>query len=282
VAFAAPNPQYVLIPLNEGNLSRLGDATYAVDPAATQVAFPRTDGDPTPITLIDLKQGGRRIVYLDNSNTEGAKFSGDGQRLYYVGFFRPDGFPQEGLGFMDLASQATTLIVPNIGSPFFSVDRTGAHAAYQIETDTSFQYGLYADGLGYRQITTSPDAIAFAGTDCLAQFGTRPFISANGSKVVFITASTLGIAPADPTVGCRIFSYDVATDLFTQLVALPSSLLSIDIPALSEDGRWMSFPLIEQEPSGASRGMPALVDLQNGILSLPWLTPAVLLPLTLP
>jgi hypothetical protein len=94
-------------------------------------------------------------------------------------------------------------------------------------------------------------------------------ISADGGTVVIITSATLGIVPADPAVGCRIFSYDVAARTFKQIAALPRSLVGVDIPVLSGDATWLSFPVSQPFPTGGSRGVAALFNMQNGGLSVP-------------
>lgn len=264
-----PDPQYALIPLHDGNLSHLGDRTYAVDADGIQVIFPRTVADPTPLTLLNLQTGAHVVLGVPTSNNEGVKFSGDGKRLYFDGRFREDGIFDIGLGYMVFSPQTFRLIDPASASPFFSVDQSGDHVVYQIAPQESFQYALYTRDGGIRQLTNSPDAIAFSGTDCLSQFGTRPYITADGGTVVFITASTLGLVPPDPNVGCRVFAYDVATDTFTQRATLPPTLFHIGVPALSDDGRWLSFAVILRRPDGSSRGRPALVDLHTGELTLP-------------
>jgi hypothetical protein len=269
-SFSIPDPQYALIPLEEGTLSLLGDDSYGVNAAGTEVFYPRTqrDQDPTPLQLLNLATGSHPLLLVPIDNNTGVKFSGDGTRIYFKGEFRAPGVDEHGLEFVDVASQTLSMIAPGQGSPFFSVDFTGSHVAHETYLpDGTFHYALYTEGAGDLQLATAPDPV-FVRVDCVDEFGATPLIAPDGSRVVFITPSTLGIEPADPSIGCRVYAYDVATQTITQLAALPSSLVSIDMPSMTDDGRWLSFPAIQLLPGGGSDGVPVLVDLQSGALSL--------------
>jgi hypothetical protein len=266
--FSVPDRQYTLIPLEEGNLSQRGYRTYAVDEPGNQIIYSSANGDPAPITLLDRRTGKRDVLLVRLNSNEGFKFSGDGSRLFFTGSFRHDFYFLDGLGYLDLHSRKDTLIV-QYASFFFSVDESGRRVAYQAELqDSTSQYFLYdEEAQEFRQLTSDPAAIVSG--DCPSQFGATPLITADGGTVVMITSATLGIVPPDPAVGCRIFSYDVAAGTFKQIAALPRSLLQVDTPALSGDGRWLSFAAIHTLPTGGSRGIAALMDMQTGVLSAP-------------
>jgi len=216
------------------------------------------------------------VLLIPLTSNEGFKFSGDGARLFFPGRFREGDFVYFGLGYLDLRSRTFTLIAERT-TPFFTIDTNGRRVAYQVATgsDTSGgdidQYFLYDEATGEtRQLTNDPEATAVTG-DCPAQFGTTPLISADGSTVVVITGATLGVVPEDTSVGCRVFSYDVTSQQFTQVAALPKSLRKADIPVLSGDGRWLSFLVIQPFGNGGSHGVAALLDMQTGELSAPLL-----------
>lgn len=126
------------------------------------------------------------------------------------------------------------------------------------------QYFLYDEASGARrQLTDDPEAIRrfsrINDNDCPQILGTRPFISADGSTVVIITSATLGLAPPDEAVGCRVFAYEVEGDRWRQVAALPRGLVASK-PALSNDGRWLSFT------ASLDRIYPSavLVDVESG------------------
>ncbi|MFI5397569.1 MAG: hypothetical protein ACHQ9S_18690, partial [Candidatus Binatia bacterium] len=266
--FTIPDPQYTLIPLQEGNLSRPGWGTYAVDEPGNQVIYAVDGPEPIPFDLLDRQSGQRKRLLIPLNSSEGMKFSGDGTRLFFTGTFRQSGYSVDGLGYRDLNSGADSLVA-QYASPYFTVDRTGGRVAlWEFMEDYTKQFFLYDEATqALRQLTTDPKAIV-SGV-CPAWFGTTPLITDDGATVILITSATLGIVPADPSVGCRIFSYDVAGGTFKQIAALPASLYNVDIPVLSGDGRWLSFPVSEAFPTGGSRGVPALMDLQTGTLSVP-------------
>ncbi|MFI5397568.1 MAG: hypothetical protein ACHQ9S_18685 [Candidatus Binatia bacterium] len=262
--FTIPDPQYTLIPPMEGDLSRLVSDTYAVDSSGDEILYSSATGSPAPITVIHRHTGQRNLLSLSLDNSSGPKFSGDGTRLFYTGFFHQGGFVVDGLGYRDLGSGADVLLVDQATSTFFTVDDTGQRVALQLGGYLLYDQTTNAT----RQLTTDPAAIDW-NSNCPQQFGTIPLISADGGTVVMITSATLGIVPADPAVGCRVFSYDVATQSLKQVAALPQSVAKIDIPVLSADGRWLSFVFSQALPSGGSHGAAALIDLQTGTLSAP-------------
>ncbi len=262
--FTVPDPQYTLIPLEEGNLSHRGYFIYAADSSGDQVLYSPKTGDPFPLEVIHRQTGQRDAFSLRLDNTTGPKFSGDGTRLFYTGLFRQGGFTIFGLGYRDLNSGADVLLVDQSSNPFFTVDYLGQHVAFQ----TGAQYFFYDQTTSERrQLTTDPAAIDF-NSGCTGQFGTIPLITDDGGTVVMITSATLGIVPPDPSIGCRIFAYDVASQNLRQVIALPNTLAQV-LPALSGDGRWLSFAAVEGFPDGSSRGVPVLVDMQAATFSAP-------------
>jgi hypothetical protein len=173
------------------------------------------------------------------------------------------------LGFFDLPTQVSSM-VEHYAAIFYTVDETGQHVAYQGGPSDASQY-FFRDIATPQslQLTNDPQAISYSGLCPGTQFGTTPLITADGTAVVFITSATLGIVPEDTSIGCRIFSYDVATQTLRQVAALPKSLYYVDIPVLSGDGRWLSFPVMQPLGTGEGHGVSALLDTQSGTLSAP-------------
>jgi hypothetical protein len=163
--FSIPDPQYTLIPLEEGNLSQRGYATYAVDEPGNQVIYSSANGEPAPITLVDRRTGKRDVLLIPLDSNEGFTFSGDGSRLFFTGHVRKDdGFVYHGLWYLDLSSRTYSFIA-QYASFFFSVDSSGHRVAYQAEfADGTWQYFLYDETIkDARQLTTDPAAILSGG-----------------------------------------------------------------------------------------------------------------------
>jgi hypothetical protein len=265
--FRIGDPFYTLIPLDEGNNSRVSAQIYASDEASNRLLYARRYTDPIELSLFDRRAARKEVILVDTGTTESVRLSGDGSRLFFVGGFRPPLSPSGfGLGFLDLALRRSTLVDRN-GEFLYSIDSSGRRMVYQAFTpNRTYQYFFYDEDSGERrQLTDDPRAInrGAGDTDCPQLFGSRPLMSADGSKVVIITAATLGLVPNDDSVGCRVFTYDVATRAWKHVASLPAST-SLSSPTLSADGRWLSFPVSRVLPNGISRAFAALVDLQSG------------------
>jgi hypothetical protein len=268
------DPQYSLIPLEEGNLGQLRAGIYGIDTRGTRLLYAGPPADPMQLLLLDRTSGRREVLRLRVGSTEGARLSGDGSRLFYYGIFPPPaGPPPQGdlaLGFLDLGTTGL-FIIDRDASAFFSTDARGRRVAFQGIAANTMQYFLYDEASGaHRQLTDDPDAIRRFGrigsTDCPQILGTRPFISADGSTVVIITSATLGLAPPDEAVGCRVFAYDVEGNQWRQVAALPRELV-VDVPALSADGRWLSFTVRSRPPRFAP--VAVLLNVETGELHDP-------------
>jgi hypothetical protein len=267
--FTVPDPQFALIPLEQGNLSKRGYSTYAVDGAGRQVLYSPTTAEPRTLTVIHRDSGKREVLFVEFTSNEGIKFSGDGRRLFYEGIFPQGRF---GLGFLSLTSRSASLVA-ELTLFLYSVDHAGHRVAYVGAlpgTDpTTYQYFLFNEETqDVRQLTEDTAAILLR-RDCPAMLGTTPLITSDGSVVVLITPATLGIVPEDPTLGCRIFSYNVVGQMLKHVTGLPNTWRSLDLPVLSGDGRWLSFVVLQPRPTGGSRGVPVLLDMQTGDVSSP-------------
>ncbi len=268
-------PSYSLIPLVEGNLSQLLPGVYGTDASGDLLLYTGPSADPMQLLLLDRPSGGRELLRVAVWSTESVQFSGDGSRLFYRGAFPltmgPVSGAVSGMGFLDLDTRELSLIDRD-GTNFYSTDAMGKRVVYQsIVPDNTLQYFLYDETTGTRrQLSDDPLAIRpfdeTRSTDCPQILGTRPFISSDGSTVVIITSATLGLVPADEAVGCRVFTYDVASEEWRQTAALPRELVA-DVPTLSADGRWLSFRARSRPPRLPP--VAVLLDLETGALHDP-------------
>lgn len=63
--------------------------------------------------------------------------------------------------------------------------------------------------------------------------------------------------------------YDVAAAEWDEVTAFPSTVRHLYRPALSDDGRWLSFVVIESIPPLGDRRIPVLMDLQSAEIRSP-------------
>jgi hypothetical protein len=267
VRFRIVDPVYTLIPLDEGNLSRVSIRIFASDVAGDRLVYAGRNTDPAELILFDRAFHRKELILVPIGTSESFRLSGDGSRLFFISHFPGTlGLPEFGLGFLNLANRKSSLVDRN-GDFLFSTDSAGRRIVYQgFASNRTYQYFFYDEVSGERrQLTDDPSAInrLAGGTDCPDVFGSRPLMSADGSKVVIITAATMGLVPGDDSVGCRVFTYDVAQRTWKHVASLPAST-SLSSPTLSAGGRWLSFPVSRVLPNGISRAFAALVDLQSG------------------
>lgn len=264
VELLVPDPQYALIPLEEGNLSTNVVDGRSVDSSGDLIAM---GGDALgEFQLVDAAAGTFRRIPIPLGGSSGQQITRDGRRYFFDGVFRlPDRNRIFGVGYYDLATGDSTPIADSTG--FFSVDGAGGRVAFQSVRDLdpsvgnpshSLQYFLYDDVTKtFRQITREPHRIHFGG--CASLIGTRPVISYDGNTVVFATGDTLGLVPPDSAIGCRIFAYDVPTATLRHVVGLPA-VLRLDLPVLSDDGGLLTFVL--GRPNASDAG--AVIDVRTG------------------
>jgi hypothetical protein len=269
VTFDVSKPSYALIPSIEGNLSRSAYATYASDSEGDLLLLSGPLADPEEIVLLERMTGLRKSLSVNISSSEGVALSGDGRRMYFAGFFGPTF--TSGLGFLDLSNRKPSLIASN-GTERYSLDAGGRLVAYEgLASDRSQQYFLYDEIKGEtRQLTDDPRAIVFSldPTFCPQRGATKPLVSADGSKILVITNATLGMLPEDETVGCRVFCYNLGDRTWRHVGSLPSSTV-LSGPALSMDGRWLSFISSHRSSEGSSAVVPAVIDIETGGLRDP-------------
>jgi hypothetical protein len=257
---------YALIPVEEGNRWRLYPSVYGSDASGDVLFVGGPYADPMKIVMMDRPSGRREQIEVPVWNTESVRLTGDGSRLFFFGWIPPAG---SALGFLDLRTRMlAALDSDDVG--FLSTDSSGRRVAYwgQSGTLNGLQYFLYDEESGRRQLTDYKDVVRtrVPAGGCPNQLGTRPFISADGSRVVIITQATLGMAGPDDTVGCRVFVYDVAEEQWRHAAALPRSII-VDVPTLSGDGRWLSFRAQARLPSTQAQAL--LLDLNTGKLQDP-------------
>ena len=254
VEFLIPDPQYTLIPLEPGNNSRLLDYGMSMDRTGTLVAMGGSlFGD---IVLIDTASNSLRTIHLDLQGSGDFSLSGDGRRLVFGGYR-----PAQALLILDLQTQEITLGPYTWTAALFSVDAAGQRIAFQSGGDLdSLQYFFYDDSTKTtKQLTQGANAIGYRCSN-------EPEINADGTAVAFATIATLGLVPEDPSVGCRVFVYDVATGATRQVLALPSmnSLSSTGRGHISADGQWFSFDFTRVVPPGILLALPTLLNLWTG------------------
>ncbi len=277
LALLVPDPQYTLIPLEPGNFSRTILTGVSVDDSGHVISFggePAARGLNWDVFILNTASGTLRTLGVPVGNSSaGLQLSADGNRFFFKGV--------TGIDFFDLDT-GNLIHGPETSSFLFSFDRTGHHIAYQapdpnIPDSTggsggSLQYYLYdTDSQEAREITQDPQAIVYDGGNpaaCPQTFGTTPIISADGSTVVLVTRATFGLAPADASVGCHIFTYDVPSGALHHVRSFPAQT-ALDMPKLSDDGGWLSFDESHIVPQGFRRDFGALLDLRTGGLTDP-------------
>ncbi len=264
-SFLIPDPQYTLIPLEPGNFSRTFNAGLTIDGSGNRAVFGGASGDPGQVFILDALSGTLRDARIIASS-EGQKLSADGRRFFFHGGAPPRPL-RLGIEFLELDTGRFTLAVLD-GDAFFSVDRTGQRVAFQsVDPDSnSVQYYFYDEATQQMRQLTSNAVIDLNGV-CPRQIGTTPMISGDGDTVAFVTTATLGLVPADPP-GCHVFAYEVPRATLRHVRTLPTST-RIDLPAISDDGRWLSFTVTRVTPPKGSRDYPALLDLRTGALTEP-------------
>ena len=279
--FLAPDLQYSLIPLRSGQVEGTNfGAGDSVDESGDLVAF---GGSPVAgvgreVLILNAISGQVRGVAVPLSASPGFQLTKDGQRLFFPGRFPvPGGGRSFDVGFLDLTSGALESVGPR-GSQFFGIDRSGSLLAFQSHLDLdplagnpdrAAQFFLYDEQSGViRQLTTGPGAIDFDAGCPPSITGTTPVVSAGGARVAFASTATLGLAPADTAVGCRVFVYEVATGELRHVVSFPTDV-AFDLPTISDDGRWLSYTTTRFLPPDIISSFPALLDLDTGEITDP-------------
>jgi len=275
IQIGRPAPRFAVIPLEPGYFSSVPYGFLSVDDAGSVLIIGGTDSR-AQIRVMRLESGEVVTLPVEINATEGIKLSPDGARIVYLANFRVPGFDayMQAIGYYRLATgERSPAVWAN--SQFFTTDHTGSRIAYHEIvgfTDRSIpiqQYFFYDAATDTkRQLTNDPDAIHW-GTDRFPYIlGRVPMISGDGDSIVFASSATLGIAPSDPGLGVHVFTYDVPDDRMRYVTSLPRGT-GFDVPALSRDGRWLSFVATE---SGTGRPpAPALIDLTTAELTLPLL-----------
>ena len=266
--FLVPDPLYELIPLEPGNHNRYSPLdTYFLDATGGLVG---TSGDasfPEDLVLLSRSTGQRRKVSVYTGDNSGVWLTADATRLYSLGYTPVSDGARFGIGYLDL-STATLQFAASSGSDWYTVSGNGHQVAYQGAGPGGPGYLLWdEDTQQIQQLTNSPDAILHSDTDCTSFQGTGPLISRDGSEVVFITSSTLGIEPADPLIGCRVYVYEVGAQSLRQVTAF-SADSRVGFPWLSANGRWLSLVHGAPTPDG-DRNYPALIDVATGVVRDP-------------
>ncbi len=260
------NGLFAAIPLEAGDHSRpAGADSISIDSLGRVVSWQLSRQS----VFRDVESGRDEIVDLDLGGTYGQQLSGDGRVFFYSGSAQSaDGFPALGLAAFDRTAR-TSRLIHQTNSPFYSVDHSGRLIAFQNRSSSGAQYLLADLETGeVRQITNDPQAVVYALSrdDCPSTVGTTPVINAAGTRIAIATRATLGLVEADPAVGCHIVVYDIAQGQFRHVTALPREL-TLHRPAISADGRWLSFETSRPISAGHRRDTAALLDLDSGALT---------------
>ncbi len=275
VSFLAVANRYAAIPFDATAVSRyLG---WSVDTTGRYIATSGVPGN-RGFDLLDRDTFSLQSVSVDIGSSEGHKLTAIGNRYFFKGSFRDsNGIFALGFGYYDFASGESHLI-DAFGNELFGTNASGTRAIYQASvrdpSGAGFtrQYILWDEASGERrQITDAADAIIYPSDSeaCPRLLGTTPVMSADGSRAVFFTHSTLGNAADDPTIGCRVFIYDVADDTLALAAAIPREK-ALGLPSLSADGRWLAFTSAYIRPPHTAAGSyAALLDLETGALTDP-------------
>ncbi len=260
-----PELLYRIIPLEAGELSGSFLSGWSLDETGARTAIGGSrSGD---LLLMHHPTSSLVEATIPLASTSGQQLSRDGRRFYFQGQFGSD----QAAAFLDVETLEVHVVA--LGARFgrFNIDRDGSRIVYERSVPNPpagdvLQFFYLEEGIGEpTQITDDLDAVAPPGQGACS--GRAPLLSADGSRVVLMTTSTLGTAPEDPSVGCRIFRYDPSTSTLAFVAGLPVGMV-LARPSLSDDGRWLAFNN-NQGPPLPSIGLPALLDLDSGELSTP-------------
>jgi hypothetical protein len=262
VRFFIPDQKYVLIPLDPGDSRHSRMAGRTLDRDGGVAAY----GALTPESVNILYRESGRIEQPATSSvaSEGQVLSGDGRRFFYQGSFT---FPgrRRGIGYLNIATGEEIGIAAGGDTFLFSVDHGGERVVFQRRVSSGrYQYHLH-DGGGERQITDVSGGVVTGGgpLDCPRTLGSKPLITADGSRVILITRSTLGVEGAPEDAGCKVFAYDVDSEQIALLHAYPEGE-SLGLPTLSDDGRWLSHTISRVIAGGVRIAHGAWLDLETG------------------
>ncbi len=280
VIFRVPDPVFALIPFEPGDFTDGFWDGMSVDASGRLFALGARKYDE--IRIFNPTAGTDRLIQIRGGATEGRQLSADGRRFYFRGLFPRTVGVVGAIGYVDLATDALVM-GPLTGSESFTVDRAGRRVALQSQENLDPAVGNPRPGIQYffyddetkavRQLTTDPRSVPSIAeqndrTFCLRPLATIPRISDDGEQIVLITNIPLGAVAPDPGAGCYVSVYEVAAGAWRHVAALPKGI-SIDTPALSGDGRWLSFVVGRSDPPIVRRSFPALMDLQTGELTDP-------------
>lgn len=266
-AFSVSASAYTLIPLDEGNLSRLAAETFSSNASGQFVLYANRYAEPAEFVVYDARTGAEDSVLLSAGSNRGVELSGDGLRVFFVGRFpRNGGSVDFGLGHFDRTTR-TFRMIPGDGRESYSLSMDGRRVAYQGLTPERELRFFFFDEEADETILLTDDPMAIIQSSsqsiCPRIAGSVPLMTRDGRQVVLITSATLGIAPEDAAVGCRLFVYDVGTGTLSHRASLPRPT-TFGKSYLSDDGRWVSMATIHPIVGAISRATPALVDLHTG------------------
>jgi len=226
------------------------------------------------IRILDTVTGIENTVAVPLGATNGQKLTEDGKRFFFRGNFVVNFGSRSRVGFLNLDSNTLGSAQPDTSSEWFSVDRAGDLIVFQALGETvgsspEFQYFLYDVITGESaQLTDRPNVIDRRSGDlfsCPDSSGSVPLISADGSRIVIATSSTLGLSPEDDDIGCYIHVYDSGPGQWRTAATLPSRTALV-APSLTADGTRLAYL---SRRLAAPAYSPALIDLESGSIADP-------------
>jgi Bacterial Ig domain/EF hand len=253
---------YTTIPLEAGSLERTALDFISVDGSGAVVA--RGESPPHEIVFF-VSTGDIERVHGADLQTGGPKLSSDGRWFLFSGSFGTgvglNIFDREKLVFEQISAT---------NSIDFSVDSEARQIAFQSDHESPRGQYMLADRVSgdTLQLTDDPQAIVLSNgpDDCPYSTGTIPTINDAGTRVAIATRATLGLVAADSAVGCHIVVYEIEPQQFRYVTGLPKAL-TFSRPAISANGRWLSFGTSRPIGNGFRRYTAALLDLDTGALT---------------
>lgn len=247
IRFSVPNRRYALVPLRgwrqdyESRLEMDAEARQfiaGVQPAALEIYNTDTGNTydvHTRLTLTDLDR-----VFL----------SRNGQR---VGIIAAGANPLGGV--FDLLSGQFWL-APH--RPFrFDLDADGRWlVSFRLATSERYQLFDLVKGGRYRIDDVSDHD---GGAECESTDAQRPRLSADGSRVAFVTGLELGLGAA---AGCRLVAYERDSQTLRLVTELTGR--NVDLPTMDDAGE--QFGLVLRAPERQKHDRRAtLIDLATGV-----------------
>lgn len=257
---------YSAIPLDPTAAAGGLGSGSAVDGQGDLIAYGGTTVDD--LLFLDRQSGARSMARIFLAFGVSQQLSATGTFFFFVGWH-----PGSGIRITRLnVSAASEDLGPASAPHLFRADRSGDRLAFMQRPQgpgTPPQYFLYDFASGQsRQLTDAPDAIDINPEvpRCVQTLGATPVITADGSEVVVITPSTLGLADQPWVEGaCNVMAYSAEQQLWRRVTTLSPTFV-VDFPTIDDTGRLLSFVATEPFGEGGRRTTPQLLSVETGEL----------------